>query len=79
MLVEIRKPPSGPWPAMWPRLMEGLGLYTTHRYASSLTKLEIMNCELAKYDGRLVSVDHNVVILEFDHAHDWVQFELAWS
>jgi hypothetical protein len=79
MLVEIRKPPSGPWPAMWPRLMEGLGLYTTHRYASSLTKLEIINCELAKYDGRLVSVDHNVVILEFDDPDACVQFELVWS
>lgn len=79
MCVEIRKPPSEPWPVIWHNLLKGLGLYTTHRYASSLTKREIINCELAKYNGRVVSVDHDLVPLEFDHADELLQFELTWS
>lgn len=78
MQVKLNRTDDQGWCMLWRNLMQGLGLYTTHLYKTTEFKHALINQELGKYDGRLVCVGYNVIILEFDHTDDWEQFRLIW-
>jgi hypothetical protein len=66
------------WLPIWDKLLAGSGV-TQSLNESPENKMNLVYQALDKYHCRLVRVGSQEVILEFDHAHDWVQFQLTWS
>ncbi len=76
--LRLRRGHDG-WPNAWRQLLRGIGVYDQHRGLSNEQKGKLVDRELARFGGYMVSISTDEVVIWFPGREEMMHFQMVWA